>query len=142
MLLFLGKDTVVFITKADEEKPIKDLKLSEEKDLEEMGEFLSRRLLLIKMAVIFEKFPLKIFDDSGRNLPDGSVNFHCPCLQSFHGRLTGPCGFETRESFECFVKSDDPQQCLDKFQALDKCSRENNIKSLDDDDEAADADQS
>ena len=59
MLLFLGKDTVVFITKADEEKPIKDLKLSEEKDLEEMGEFLSRRLLRIKMAVIFENFRSK-----------------------------------------------------------------------------------
>ena len=59
MLLFLGKDTVVFITKADEEKPIKDLKLSEEKDLEEMGEFLSRRLLLIKWRLSLRNFRSK-----------------------------------------------------------------------------------
>ena len=59
MLLLLGKDTVVFITKADEEKPIKDLKLSEEKDLEEMGEFLSRRLLLIKWRLSLRNFRSK-----------------------------------------------------------------------------------
>lgn len=35
----------------------------------------------------------------GLLLPDGSINWGCPCLG---GMATGPCGPQFRDAFECF----------------------------------------
>lgn len=35
----------------------------------------------------------------GLILPNGDINWNCPCLG---GMATGPCGVEFRESFSCF----------------------------------------
>lgn len=35
----------------------------------------------------------------GLILPNGEINWNCPCLG---GMATGPCGVEFRESFSCF----------------------------------------
>lgn len=35
----------------------------------------------------------------GLILPNGDINWNCPCLG---GMATGPCGVEFREAFSCF----------------------------------------
>lgn len=35
----------------------------------------------------------------GLILPNGEINWNCPCLG---GMATGPCGVEFREAFSCF----------------------------------------
>lgn len=35
----------------------------------------------------------------GLILPNGDINWNCPCLG---GMATGPCGIEFREAFSCF----------------------------------------
>lgn len=70
----------------------------------------------------------------GRNLPDGTLNLHCPCLQGFHGKLTGPCGFETRQSFQCWVDNGNPEECIEKFKLLDECHKKNGLSNDFDDD--------
>ena len=35
----------------------------------------------------------------GLILPNGDINWECPCLG---GMATGPCGVEFREAFTCF----------------------------------------
>ena len=38
-------------------------------------------------------------DPPGLILPDGGINWNCPCLG---GMAVGPCGIEFREAFQCF----------------------------------------
>jgi len=38
-------------------------------------------------------------DPPGLILPNGDINWSCPCLG---GMATGPCGVEFREAFTCF----------------------------------------
>ena len=38
-LLFLGKDEIVFINEEDEREPVKDIGLSNDVDVEEMGNY-------------------------------------------------------------------------------------------------------
>lgn len=38
-------------------------------------------------------------DPPGLMLPNGEINWDCPCLG---GMATGPCGVEFREAFSCF----------------------------------------
>ena len=63
-----GKDTSVFVTKEDIEKP----------------EF---------VATLVED------DEYGIVLPNGEINWDCPCLG---GMATGPCGQEFKDAFSCF----------------------------------------
>ena len=65
-------------------------------------------------------------DDEPRGLimPDGSINWNCPCIG---GTASGPCGFEFREAFTCFHYSTSEtkgSECLDKFTALNECMAE------------------
>lgn len=57
----------------------------------------------------------------GLILPDGNINWNCPCLG---GMATGPCGIEFREAFTCFHYSKaDPKgsDCLDSFRTMTEC---------------------
>lgn len=61
---------------------------------------------------------------SGVILPDGSINWNCPCLG---GMATGPCGLEFREAFSCFHYSNaDPKgsNCLDAFTQMQSCMKQ------------------
>ncbi|XP_049796092.1 mitochondrial intermembrane space import and assembly protein 40-B [Schistocerca nitens] len=57
----------------------------------------------------------------GLILPDGSINWNCPCLG---GMATGPCGVQFREAFSCFHYSTaEPKgsDCYDAFKEMQSC---------------------
>ncbi|XP_046401675.1 mitochondrial intermembrane space import and assembly protein 40-B [Ischnura elegans] len=57
----------------------------------------------------------------GLILPNGEINWNCPCLG---GIATGPCGVEFREAFSCFHYSTaEPKgsDCVSTFQAMQEC---------------------
>lgn len=57
----------------------------------------------------------------GLIMPDGTINWNCPCLG---GMATGPCGVEFREAFSCFHYSkEDPKgsDCFDAFKTMQSC---------------------
>lgn len=57
----------------------------------------------------------------GLILPDGSINWSCPCLG---GMATGPCGVEFREAFSCFHYSEaEPKgsDCYEAFKRMQDC---------------------
>jgi intermembrane space import and assembly protein 40 len=65
-------------------------------------------------------------DDEPRGLimPDGSINWNCPCIG---GTASGPCGYQFREAFTCFHYSTSEtkgSECIDKFSALNECMAE------------------
>lgn len=57
----------------------------------------------------------------GLLLPNGEINWNCPCLG---GMATGPCGVEFREAFSCFHYSEaEPKgsDCYEAFQTMQEC---------------------
>ncbi|XP_003427562.2 mitochondrial intermembrane space import and assembly protein 40-B isoform X2 [Nasonia vitripennis] len=57
----------------------------------------------------------------GLILPNGEINWNCPCLG---GMATGPCGVEFREAFSCFHYSTaDPKgsDCYEAFKTMQGC---------------------
>ncbi|XP_038206638.1 mitochondrial intermembrane space import and assembly protein 40-B [Zerene cesonia] len=57
----------------------------------------------------------------GLILPDGSINWGCPCLG---GMATGPCGPQFRDAFSCFHYSEaEPKgsDCYEKFSVMQEC---------------------
>ncbi|XP_063706250.1 mitochondrial intermembrane space import and assembly protein 40 [Culicoides brevitarsis] len=57
----------------------------------------------------------------GLLLPNGDINWNCPCLG---GMATGPCGVEFRDAFSCFHYSEaEPKgsECFDHFQTMQDC---------------------
>lgn len=60
-------------------------------------------------------------------LPDGTINWDCPCL----GNLpNGPCGPAFRDAFSCWVENKSDQdafasKCFDSFSAWEGCLSEN-----------------
>lgn len=72
----------------------------------------------------------------GLLLPDGSINWGCPCLG---GMATGPCGAQFRDAFECFHYSEaDPKgsDCYEKFSVMQECMAQYpELYGKDDDDE-------
>jgi len=85
-----GKDTIVFVTKEDHQKP--------------------------STVEIPEPEP-----GPGLILPDGAINWNCPCLG---GMATGPCGMEFREAFTCFHYSQaEPKgsNCYSVFEEMQDC---------------------
>lgn len=78
----------------------------------------------------------------GLLLPNGEINWNCPCLG---GMATGPCGVEFREAFSCFHYSEaDPKgaDCYEAFKTMQTCmtqypalygGKEPSIGDLDDD---------
>ncbi|KAJ0173874.1 hypothetical protein K1T71_011023 [Dendrolimus kikuchii] len=76
----------------------------------------------------------------GLILPDGSINWGCPCLG---GMATGPCGTPFRDAFSCFHYSEaEPKgsDCYEKFSLMQDCmARYPDLYGKDDDDELAQA---
>ncbi|XP_053613862.1 mitochondrial intermembrane space import and assembly protein 40-B [Plodia interpunctella] len=76
----------------------------------------------------------------GLILPDGHINWGCPCLG---GMATGPCGPQFREAFSCFHYSEaDPKgsDCYEKFSVMQECMAEYpELYGRDDDDDLAEA---
>ena len=72
----------------------------------------------------------------GLILPDGSINWSCPCLG---GMATGPCGVEFREAFSCFHYSEaEPKgsDCYEAFKTMQDCMAQYpSLYSRDSDDE-------
>ena len=65
-------------------------------------------------------------DDEARGLilPNGDINWNCPCIG---GTASGPCGFQFREAFSCFHYSKSETkgaECADKFAELNSCMAE------------------
>ncbi|KAG5888326.1 hypothetical protein JTB14_014559 [Gonioctena quinquepunctata] len=57
----------------------------------------------------------------GLILPNGDINWNCPCLG---GMATGPCGVEFRNAFSCFHYSEgEPKgsDCYDLFKSMQNC---------------------
>ncbi|XP_054921706.1 mitochondrial intermembrane space import and assembly protein 40-B isoform X1 [Dermacentor andersoni] len=102
-----GKDRVIFITKEDHEKP-STIQLPDDPDDEKRG--------LI--------------------LPNGDINWNCPCLG---GMATGPCGPQFREAFSCFHYSTSEtkgSECFNHFKAMQECmSQYPTLYPADDDDD-------
>lgn len=111
------KDRVIFCTKADHETPSK-----------------------------YElPPPLPSEERRGVILPNGDLNWTCPCLG---GLPYGPCGFEFREFFSClhYAKDDDKsdtikaEECFPKFSAMKECfSKFPKLYPPDDDDDLAES---
>lgn len=57
----------------------------------------------------------------GLILPNGDINWNCPCLG---GMATGPCGVQFRNAFSCFHYSKaEPKgsDCFEKFKIMQTC---------------------
>lgn len=78
----------------------------------------------------------------GLILPNGDINWNCPCLG---GMATGPCGVEFREAFSCFHYSEaEPKgsDCYEKFKTMQECMEQYPSlynKDLGDDNEISEA---
>lgn len=66
-----------------------------------------------------------VLSDSSINLglilPNGAINWNCPCLG---GMASGPCGYIFRRAFTCFHNSDSKakgSECFSEFSALTEC---------------------
>ena len=60
----------------------------------------------------------------GLILPNGDINWNCPCLG---GMAVGPCGVEFREAFSCFHYSQEEpkgKECLEKFADMQQCMKQ------------------
>jgi len=77
----------------------------------------------------------------GLILPNGDINWNCPCLG---GMASGPCGVQFREAFSCFHHSTaDPKgsDCYESFATMQNCMQnyptvyEKNKGADDDDDD-------
>lgn len=57
----------------------------------------------------------------GLILPNGDINWNCPCLG---GMATGPCGVEFRNAFSCFhYSTEEPKggDCFELFKTMQSC---------------------
>jgi len=88
------------------------------------------RGLCSKRYFSFVAFPLlsnRSCCREGAILPNGEINWECPCL----GNLpNGPCGPSFREAFTCWVDNKDDEStfaenCYEKFIAWEGCLGEN-----------------
>ncbi|CAF1425191.1 unnamed protein product, partial [Didymodactylos carnosus] len=90
-----GKDKVIFLTESDLNVPSKIKQKNEE---------------------AFDPW-----EQHGLILPNGNINFDCPCLG---GMASGPCGNAFRKAFTCFHYSDAKpkgSECFGDFQNLTEC---------------------
>lgn len=58
---------------------------------------------------------------SGLILPNGDINWNCPCLG---GMASGPCGSQFKEAFSCFHYSKEEvkgSECIDHFRNMQEC---------------------
>lgn len=90
-----GKDRIIFVTKEDHEAP--------------------------SDAELIADDPNDPYEEQGLILPNGDINWNCPCLG---GMASGPCGSQFKEAFSCFhysaaeVKG---SECIDNFRGMQEC---------------------
>ncbi|XP_072238343.1 coiled-coil-helix-coiled-coil-helix domain containing 4b isoform X1 [Leuresthes tenuis] len=90
-----GKDKIIFVTKEDHETP--------------------------SSAELVEEDPNDPYEERGLILPNGDINWNCPCLG---GMASGPCGTEFKEAFSCFHYSKEEvkgSECLEQFRGMQEC---------------------
>ncbi|EDL96011.1 rCG36459, partial [Rattus norvegicus] len=90
-----GKDKIVFVTKEDHESP--------------------------SNAELVVDDPTDPYAEYGLTLPNGNINWNCPCLG---GMASGPCGEHFKSAFSCFHNSTDEvrgSECVGQFQAMQEC---------------------
>ncbi|XP_068171992.1 mitochondrial intermembrane space import and assembly protein 40-B-like [Antennarius striatus] len=90
-----GKDRIIFVTKEDHEMP--------------------------SSAELIEENTVDPYEDQGLILPNGEINWNCPCLG---GMASGPCGTEFKDAFSCFHYSKEEMkgsECLEQFRAMQEC---------------------
>lgn len=57
----------------------------------------------------------------GLILPNGDINWNCPCLG---GMASGPCGSQFKEAFSCFHYSKEEvkgSECIEHFRNMQEC---------------------
>uniref|UniRef100_A0A8B9LBC0 Coiled-coil-helix-coiled-coil-helix domain containing 4a n=1 Tax=Astyanax mexicanus TaxID=7994 RepID=A0A8B9LBC0_ASTMX len=90
-----GKDQIIFVTKEDHEAP--------------------------SNAELVEDDPNDPYEDHGLILPNGDINWNCPCLG---GMASGPCGQQFKDAFSCFHNSKEEvkgSECIDFFRGMQEC---------------------
>ncbi|XP_040058998.1 mitochondrial intermembrane space import and assembly protein 40 [Gasterosteus aculeatus] len=90
-----GKDRIIFVTKEDHEAP--------------------------SNAELIADDPNDPYEEHGLILPNGDVNWNCPCLG---GMASGPCGSQFKEAFSCFHYSKEEvkgSECIDHFRDMQEC---------------------
>jgi len=90
-----GKDRIIFVTKEDHASP--------------------------SNAELIEEDPNDPYEERGLILPNGEINWNCPCLG---GMASGPCGTEFKDAFSCFHYSKEEvkgSECLEQFRAMQEC---------------------
>lgn len=61
------------------------------------------------------------YEEQGLILPNGDINWNCPCLG---GMASGPCGSQFKEAFSCFHYSKEEvkgSECIDNFRNMQEC---------------------
>uniref|UniRef100_A0A8D0VET3 Mitochondrial intermembrane space import and assembly protein 40 n=1 Tax=Sus scrofa TaxID=9823 RepID=A0A8D0VET3_PIG len=95
VLQTLGKDRIIFVTKEDHETP--------------------------SNAELVADDPNDPYEEHGLILPNGDINWNCPCLG---GMASGPCGEQFKSAFSCFHYSTEEvkgSDCVDQFRAMQEC---------------------
>nr|XP_057938576.1 mitochondrial intermembrane space import and assembly protein 40 [Doryrhamphus excisus] len=90
-----GKDRIIFVTKEDHEAP--------------------------SNAELVADDPNDPYEEQGLILPNGDINWNCPCLG---GMASGPCGSQFKEAFSCFHYSTEEvkgSECIDHFRNMQEC---------------------
>lgn len=90
-----GKDRIIFVTKEDHETP--------------------------SNAELVADDPNDPYEEHGLILPNGDINWNCPCLG---GMASGPCGEQFKSAFSCFHYSTEEvkgSDCVDQFRAMQEC---------------------
>ncbi|XP_047439522.1 mitochondrial intermembrane space import and assembly protein 40 [Mugil cephalus] len=90
-----GKDRIIFVTKEDHEAP--------------------------SNAELIADDPDDPYEEQGLILPNGDINWNCPCLG---GMASGPCGSQFKEAFSCFHYSKEEvkgSECIDNFRNMQEC---------------------
>nr|XP_020448185.1 mitochondrial intermembrane space import and assembly protein 40-like isoform X2 [Monopterus albus] len=93
--MFTGKDHIIFVTKEDHETP--------------------------SNAELIADDPNDPYEEQGLILPNGDINWNCPCLG---GMASGPCGSQFKEAFSCFHYSKEEvkgSECIDHFRNMQEC---------------------
>lgn len=86
-----GKDKIIFVTHEDHKKP--------------------STIILANDAA----------SEPGLILPNGEINWNCPCLG---GMASGPCGYQFQSAFSCFHHSEaEPKgsDCYEEFTKMQEC---------------------
>uniref|UniRef100_H0XM41 Mitochondrial intermembrane space import and assembly protein 40 n=1 Tax=Otolemur garnettii TaxID=30611 RepID=H0XM41_OTOGA len=90
-----GKDQTIFVTKKDHETP--------------------------SSAELVADDPNDPYEEHGLILPNGDINWNCPCLG---GMASGPCGEQFKSAFSCFHYSTEDvkgSDFIDQFWAMQEC---------------------